>query len=390
MAEYMTGVSGNPPPANDCGSCAAPHQGLDLRAAGYHPSLKGTDWLRDKGLGKLRICRQCGRLWQQHRDSREGFLWYADLGLDGVSLLSTDVTPAQLAAWAAEDSAESAWYWLLQVLAARLKRCPDWGADMLREIEQRLDAPVSVPGSLAAERRLVLVKLALVTVRHSAGTVHIPRLTEIRMQEARRHYRASLCGPAYRGQNRALVEQQALLDSQPYPANNRAALRIKDSQPFIEGAIGSPLYGEERGYQRGQRWRQGFDCLTKLRLYGGRLQPQQAVLHMPEAAWRRLDEALDPVPHAARLLQALLQADPSGAEQRRDLILEAGQYLSGLVDAGARASGMALGSLERLHQTLGLSENHADQVACSELGQIINTLRRAVRADDILPQTPRS
>ena len=48
--------------------------------AGRHPRLKGSRWLRSRKLGKLRVCRHCGRLWNEHYDSREHYTWYRNLG----------------------------------------------------------------------------------------------------------------------------------------------------------------------------------------------------------------------------------------------------------------------------------------------------------------------
>ena len=197
-------VSGEPLPEPSCTFCAAPYKGLELKAAGYHPALYRTDWLRSPRLGRLRVCKHCFRLWTQHRDSREHYTWYADMGPSGAEVLKATATPNSLIRYTALNCTDRGRYWIPLVADAWMRRDPAWAPQLFNTCCQSVSLPVIAPGDLAAERRVTLVVLA--------------------------------------------CDAHAYLSS-----DERQAVTHRQYQQLLDAGLALPLPSETRGYNRGQR-----------------------------------------------------------------------------------------------------------------------------------------
>lgn len=381
---HVQGVSGKPPPAADCPACRTPNRGLDLQAVGYHPRLNGSKRLKSPTLGRLRTCRQCGRLWSENFDQREGYRWFADLGLHGVDILHQQATPIGLVNHAARETTERGLGWMPLAAEAWMKRDKQWAPAVFDAVLASLALPVDQPNETAAQRRLGLVRLAVVAVTsmgHDRRILHPPTPSAIRAACAG-HIAASGSGLAYLGKNRSIMYSLACAQTiAPPVGSSQAQVQANGLEPIIEAALGGPIPGEASGYQRGLRRHLGFQYLSKLRDRAGRWCGSDAILAMPEMAWQRLDQALDPVLLANRIIEQLLAAIDSGGERRRDLLLETETLFCELVQQGARVSDRPTDALRNLLAQMKASLAQADLVACQPLEKMLRSALRAAHSD---------
>ena len=383
----LPGITGAPPDAGDCGACASPRGPLDLTPAGHHPTLRGTRRLRDRSLGKLRVCRSCGRLWAEHYDSRECYVWHADLGIDGIDVLRSDTTPARVVIWTAGASTERGRWWIGDVLTAWLRREPGWAQAALDAILAVLAAsPREADGEQAeraADRRLALVHLAgrvFAAARESDSLVR-PSPESVRAA-CREYVPPSPDDGVYPGKNSSLMIQAARVRVVPLPAERRdAPLRVTNLDPLIDAAVGSALPDEACGAGRGHRLASGFGTMVRLRNDAGRWLEGAAPLAMPPAAWRALDQAVDPCPLLQRAVAAILDHRDAGPSTRRDVILALDALAPILEKQGARLGQVTLHSLEDLLTTLQRSDDPADAIALNALRSVVHRFRRARDGD---------
>ena len=390
-------ISGSAPRPSACEYCARPNQGLDLILVGRHPRLRGTTWLKSRQLGKLRVCRHCDRLWSEHFDSREGYVWYRDLGQGSLDILAEDSHVRRIIRWLAVDSPKDAYFWALEVLKECLRRHPDQLQSTLNTVLEALATLPSAPTELAAERRYAVLKMALLAVeqaaafgpesgqsktgthRHESELVRSPEPALVRRQCQLHDPRP--VGRAYLGKSPGLMwelARQSLWRRGTDPTGCR--LYCPDVGPLLGAAFAELLADEERGIQRGYRRRNAFKDLFRLREIALRSDHSHC-LAMPGDQWQALDQALDPVARMAQAADELLVALKMPTEQRLTLIQEHRQYMTLLSEHGARLDTETTALLERCLESLQQSAEHPDQIAYSDLYLLLKTTEQQARMD---------
>jgi hypothetical protein len=374
-------ISGLPPNSGDCERCATPYKGLDLMTAGLHPDLRKTEWLRGKKLGKLRVCRHCHRLWSKHRDTREDYVWYRDLGLETVHILAADTNPERIVRWTASQLPESALYWSEMVLAEFLGRRPDQLQTALNAILQTLSCSSELPSDFAAMRRNEVLTMARAVIERAASSQLRPAssaqadsapLDPQLVRETCATHQPKATGLAYLGKNSDIVRRLAENHQRQLHAPvDEHLLSARSLSPLIAAMLPAALAGEKPGYMRGQRRGTSWDVMERIRLLA-RLPGNAHVIDLPDHAWEALDRALDPVSQLEISVGLILEAIDSDPTDLLHAIQEEAVLLPKLARRGARLSPHAMIQMENLLQHLRRSENHPDTVAANILQPLVN------------------